>query len=113
MSPKKIADELRYMATRGDDCIVDFNAQDATVMSFEYDAGFISNLELDNIELESIDGKYLDDVVVINKDDFDGLLIKLEGSGTNEQITELRSRVNSLCIHMAEIRKLLEMSNDC
>jgi len=113
MSPKEIASKLRYMASRGDDCIVDFNVENATVMSFEYDAGFIHNLELENIELESIDGKYLDDIVVINKDDFDGLLIKLEGSGTNEQITELRSRVNSLCIHMAEIRKLLEMSNDC
>ena len=113
MSPKKIADKLRWMATRGDDCIVNFNTDDSTVMSFNYDSGFISDLEIDNIELESIDGKYLDDIVVINKDDFDALLIKLEGSGTNEQVSELRSRVDSLCIHIAEIRKLLEMSNDC
>jgi len=113
MSPKEIADKLRYMATRGDDCIVDFNAENATVMSFEYDAGFISNLELDNIELESIDGKYLDDVVVINKDDFDALLQELEMPQRDEQLVELRSRVNSLFIHIMEIRNLLEMSDDC
>ena len=113
MSPKKIADKLRWMATRGDDCIVNFSTDDATVMSFNYDSGFISDLELDNIELESIDGKYLDDIVVINKDDFDALLEQLEEPEANEQIVELRSRVDSLCIHIAEIRKLLEMSNDC
>ena len=113
MSPKEIADKLRYMATRGDDCIVDFNAEDAVLTSFRFDAGFVSDLELENIELERIDGKYLDDVVVINKDDFDALLQELEMPQRDEQLVELRSRVNSLCIHMAEIRRLLEMSNDC
>jgi len=113
MSPKKIADKLRWIATRGDDCIVEFNTEDAVLTSFRFDEGFISDLELDNIELERIDGKYLDDVVVINKDDFDALLEKLEEPEANEQIIELRSRVDSLCIHIAEIRKLLEMSNDC
>ena len=113
MSPKEIADKLRYMASRGDDCIVDFNLDNAEVTAFRFDAGYISDLELENIELESIDGKYLDDIVVINKDDFDALLEQLEEPEANEQITELRSRVDSLCIHIAEIRKLLEMSNDC
>lgn len=113
MSPKEIADKLRYMASRGDDCIVDFNLDNAEVTGFRFDAGYISDLELENIELESIDGKYLDDIVVINKDDFDALLEQLEEPEANEQITELRSRVDSLCIHIAEIRKLLEMSNDC
>lgn len=113
MSPKEIADKLRYMASRGDDCIVDFNLDNAELTSFRFDAGYISDLELENIELESIDGKYLDDIVVINKDDFDSLLEQLEEPQRDEQIVELKSRVNSLCIHMAEIRKLLEMSNDC
>ena len=113
MSPKKIADELRYMATRGDDCIVDFNLDNAELTSFRFDAGYVSDIELENIELESIDGKYLDDVVVINKDDFDALLQELEMPQRDEQLVELRSRVNSLFIHIMEIRNLLEMSDDC
>ena len=113
MSPKEIADKLRYMASRGDDCIVDFNLDNAIVTDFRFMNGEIYDLEMQEVELESIDGKYLDDIVVINKDDFDALLEQLEEPEANEQIVELRSRVDSLCIHMAEIRKLLEMSNDC
>ena len=98
MSPKEIADKLRYMASRGDDCIVDFNTDDAQVTAFRFDAGYVSDLELENIELERIDGNYLDDIVVINKDDFDALLQELEMPQRDEQLVELRSRVNSLCI---------------